>query len=361
VQDDPRNSGYPQHLGHSQWQLGDALIALGRRQEAEQAFHSALQVFASAVTNFPTVAFLRQEHGFSAWQLAGALEGSSRLDAAEAEYRHAIALHQKAQADFPKQTVFTERLGAIQMRLVQLLRRQGRLAEAAAMIHEVGTNANAGTLNELAWQLATDPDPTLRNGAMAVILAERAVTGANQTNAIIMDTLAAAYAENGQFTNAVRVQQEAIALLRNEQQKKDYASRLKLYEAGIPCRNPDSSAQQATALLANGKCAEAEPLARACLAIREKQIPDDWRTFNARSLLGGSLLGQKKHAEAEPLLLAAYEGMKQREARIPTNGRPRLKETLQRLVQLYETTDRPDQAAEWKQKLVEFEKAATDR
>ena len=110
-------------------------------------------------------------------------------------------------------------------------------------------------------------------------------------------------------------------------------------------------AQRISALLADGKFAEAEPLARECLAIREKQIPDDWLTFNARSLLGGSLLGQKKYAEAEPLLLAGYEGMKQREDRIPAVGKPRLKETLQRLVQLYDATGRPDQAAEWKQKL----------
>lgn len=51
--------------------------------------------------------------------------------------------------------------------------------------------------------------------------------------------------------------------------------------------------------------------------------------------------------------------MKPREARIPAVGKPRLKETLQRLVQLYEATGRPDQAAEWKQKLAEFEKPAS--
>ena len=52
--------------------------------------------------------------------------------------------------------------------------------------------------------------------------------------------------------------------------------------------------------------------------------------------------------------------MKQREAKIPANGKLRLKETLQRLVQLYDATDRPDQAAAWKQKLPEFEKAETE-
>ena len=41
----------------------------------------------------------------------------------------------------------------------------------------------------------------------------------------------------------------------------------------------------------------------------EKQQPDDWQRFRAESLLGASLTGQKKYAEAEPLLLEGYEGM----------------------------------------------------
>jgi tetratricopeptide (TPR) repeat protein len=154
-----------------------------------------------------------------------------------------------------------------------------------------------------------------------------------------------------QFEKAVTVQNEAIALLRNEEERKDYTSRLRLYESKIPYRDSAALASRASALLDAGKFAEAEPLARACLALREKQIPDDWRTFSIRSELGGSLLSQKKYAEAEPLLLSGYEGMKQCENGIPTEGKPRLMEALQRLVQLYKATNRPDQAAEWKQKL----------
>jgi tetratricopeptide (TPR) repeat protein len=109
-------------------------------------------------------------------------------------------------------------------------------------------------------------------------------------------------------------------------------------------------------LLAGEKFRDAEPLARECLESRKRNIPDDWRTFNSRSLLGGSLLGQKKYAEAGPLLLAGYEGMKQREDQIPAQGKPRLKEALQRLVQFCEET-KPEQAAEWKQKLAELDQA----
>ena len=39
--------------------------------------------------------------------------------------------------------------------------------------------------------------------------------------------------------------------------------------------------------------AEAEPLLRECLDVRQKKLPDDWLTFNTQSLLGGSLFAQK--------------------------------------------------------------------
>ena len=107
-------------------------------------------------------------------------------------------------------------------------------------------------------------------------------------------------------------------------------------------------------LLEQGKPAEAEALARECLAILEKKLPDDWQSFDARSALGGGLLAQKRYAEAEPLLLSGYEGLKQRREKIPAEHKPRLKQAVERLVSFYEGTGRPEQAAEWKKKLVEL-------
>jgi hypothetical protein len=48
--------------------------------------------------------------------------------------------------------------------------------------------------------------------------------------------LAAAYAENGQFDQAVRTQKEAMVLITSETALKDYRSRLDLYEANEPYR-----------------------------------------------------------------------------------------------------------------------------
>ncbi len=97
--------------------------------------------------------------------------------------------------------------------------------------------------------------------------------------------------------------------------------------------------------------AEAEPLLRECLAIRENNLPDLWKTFNSKSMLGGALLGQKKYAEAEPMLLAGYQGMKQREATIPPEGKARLPQAVERLVQFYEATNNPGEASRWRKEL----------
>src|SRR5262249_18733101 len=101
-------------------------------------------------------------------------------------------------------------------------------------------------------------------------------------------------------------------------------------------------------LLDKHKYAEAEPLLRECLTIREKTMGDNWLHFNTLSMLGGALLGQSKHTDAEPLLRQGYEGMKKREAQIPPQGKKRLLEAAERLALLYEAIGRPDEARAWR-------------
>jgi len=91
--------------------------------------------------------------------------------------------------------------------------------------------------------------------------------------------------------------------------------------------------------------------------------PDAWSTFNTKSLLGGALLGQKKYAEAEPLLLKSYDGMKQREKTIPREGKDRLTEALGRLIEYYTVTKKPDEAKKWQAERTKYpaEKAPPSR
>jgi hypothetical protein len=106
----------------------------------------------------------------------------------------------------------------------------------------------------------------------------------------------------------------------------------------------------ATSLRHQQKFAQAEPLYRECLAMRETNCPTAWYTFYTRTMLGATLLGKRKYEEAEPLLISGYEGMRERENSIRERTKV-LTETLQSMVQLYEATGRDEKAAEWKGKL----------
>ena len=69
------------------------------------------------------------------------------------------------------------------------------------------------------------------------------------------------------------------------------------------------------------------------------------------SLLGGALLGQKKYADAEPLLLPGYEGMKQRETTIPPHGQGPPDRSPGAAGAALRRLDKPDEAAKWRKEL----------
>jgi tetratricopeptide (TPR) repeat protein len=95
----------------------------------------------------------------------------------------------------------------------------------------------ASALNSKAWLLATAPDASVRDGALAVSLATRALRLVAYPEH--RDTLAAAYAEAGQFDEAARAQALAVAGLRRTGRIlliPAYERRLALYRAGRPYR-----------------------------------------------------------------------------------------------------------------------------
>jgi hypothetical protein len=124
----------------------------------------------------------------------------------------------------------------------------------------------------------------------------------------------------------------------------DEASRLFDRSTNTPA-HADALAIRGIMLLAEKKPAEAEMALRECLVVRQKNQAEEWTTYETRSLLGKALADQQKYADAEPLLVAGYEGMKRREAAIPTRDKPRLTKALERLVAYYEARGMNTEAA----------------
>jgi tetratricopeptide (TPR) repeat protein len=141
-----------------------------------------------------------------------------------------------------------------------------------------------------------------------------------------------------------------LAVAYREDNRPDEASRLYNHN-GDSVSHAAALAAQGSLLLSQNKPAEAEQMLRRCLAIRRRIQPDDWTTFDTQSMLGEALLNEKKYAEAEPLLRRGYDGLKEREAKLPPEARGRLTRALERLVRLYEAWDKKDNAARWRKEL----------
>ncbi len=103
-----------------------------------------------------------------------------------------------------------------------------------------------------------------------------------------------------------------------------------------------------TTLLELGRFADAEKVLREVVAIRAAVIPNEWLTYNSRSMLGGALMGQSKFDAAGPLLLEGYKGLKERILTSEDAIRVRLLQAADRIVMFYELTKVPDQLAIWK-------------
>ena len=95
-------------------------------------------------------------------------------------------------------------------------------------------------LNSLAWLMATYPDAAIRNGPEAVKLAQQAVSLEKGDQPVLLDTLAASYAEVGRFKEAVETagRAQAAALRQGDKQLSgSIQEHLELYRAGKPYRD----------------------------------------------------------------------------------------------------------------------------
>lgn len=116
---------------------------------------------------------------------------------------------------------------------------KGNYREALADLEELHRRypENASLFNLHAWLLATCPDGRFRDGKRAVTLAKQACELSPKMSPAILDTLAAAYAEAGDFAAAKRTEQKALELTpSNDPERQDYFNRLTLFKSKKPYR-----------------------------------------------------------------------------------------------------------------------------
>jgi hypothetical protein len=112
----------------------------------------------------------------------------------------------------------------------------------------------------------------------------------------------------------------------------------------------ESWVQTAIAQMLQRKFTQAEATLRpVCNAYVDAKL-DVWQRYACQVYLGECLVAEKRYQEAEPVLLAGYDGLAQRKASIPATSRPTLDRAADWLVRLYTEEGKLDLAAQWKQK-----------
>ena len=195
--------------------LGIVFLGQGKVDEAISLLQSAVD--------------LRPDNSPAHENLAKALLQKGQVDDALIQYRKLLELQpDNIEVHNIVGTVFTQ---------------QGRVVEGVEEWQKVlaiqPDNGNA--MSNLAWVFATSPDQSLRDGPKAVELAKQALRISGGRIPILFRTLAAAYAESGEFSKAMQTAQQGIELA-NSQGNSGLATELQgniaLYQEQRPLRDP---------------------------------------------------------------------------------------------------------------------------
>jgi tetratricopeptide (TPR) repeat protein len=225
--------------------LGNALLQEGRGEEAITQYQEALQIkpggaevyynlgisfrgqgrMDEAIVNYQKALQIKPDFVEAHYNLGNVFLQTGRADEAVAHFQRALELN-------PDNAGGHQNLG----RCFFLL---GRMEEATSQYQKALQiePANPRTQNELAWLLATCAQASLRNGTEAVELARQANARSGGNNPLILHTLAAAYAEAGQFSEALETAQRALQLAWAQANAKlagQLQIEMKLYQAGKP-------------------------------------------------------------------------------------------------------------------------------
>jgi Flp pilus assembly protein TadD len=189
-------------------------------------FNEQRHKYAQAIEEFHKALNEKPGHAESLYLLASCL---ARID----KEKEALSYARQAVLLAPNSPTIHGLLGA-------LLSSTGQYGEALTHL-EAAYAAKAGDVaiaSNLAWVLATSPEAIHRDGDRAVQLAEWACKATAHKSPPLLDTLAAAYAEVGQFDQAVRTTIQAIEVVRSNSKASTATleSRLKLYRAARPYR-----------------------------------------------------------------------------------------------------------------------------
>jgi protein O-mannosyl-transferase len=267
------------NFAYANCNLGVALAERGQIDEAIACFEKALKAwpnyfeahsnlgkalasrgqFDEAIAHYEKAIKAEPDNAVAYFNLGVALAACRRMDEAMARFQEAIQLRSnypeahnnlgialgqcgrfdEAVAHFNKALKINPDYADAQRNLNMARSLRGKLVTALAERREsLRSQPNdIALLNQTAWMLATNPNASIRNGAEAIELAQRAVELPDGRQPAVLGTLAAAYAETGQFAKAIETAQQALALVASQGNgtlADSLRARIRLYQAGSP-------------------------------------------------------------------------------------------------------------------------------
>jgi protein O-mannosyl-transferase len=236
----PENTDAYKNLGAAFLQIGsmnDAIVQYGmaarlRPNDPDIEYNLANALakdrrLSEAIIHYQKAVDLRPGYVEAEYELGSALFQSGQPEAALERYEEVL----KVQPNYEK----------AHTNLGNLLLQTGDIRGAIAHYQrslEIAPENTAALIN-LAWVLATCSDPSLRNGAQAVEVAERANKLSKEKNPFALRSLAAAYAEAGDFAKAIEAANRALELSSEQGTSalaKALAKEMEFYRAGSPYR-----------------------------------------------------------------------------------------------------------------------------
>jgi len=182
-----------------------------------------------AISKLQAAIDLRPENGPAHDNLAKALLQKGQVTEAMVHYRKFLEIEPQN----------VEARNIVGTALIQ----QGRVREAVdqwqGALAIQPDNGNAAS--NLAWVFATCPEDSIRDGARAVELGEKALRISGGKIPMIHKVLAAAYAESGRFADAIETAQRGAELATtqgNPALAAELESNIALYQSGKPLRDP---------------------------------------------------------------------------------------------------------------------------
>jgi tetratricopeptide (TPR) repeat protein len=203
---------------HAYNNLGLVLAMQGKVDEAIGDFQKAIEVdseYAAAEGNLGHALEEKERFDEAIEHLTRALVIGP--DSAEVQKNLGLALAEKGQVDdsiphFERAIALSPRMAEAHAYLGTVLIMKGNRMEARAewRVALQSDPDNVRVLNNLSWLLSTAPEPALRSGAEAVRLASHGVELTHGQDPMLLGTLAAAYAEAGDFDKAVATERQAV-------------------------------------------------------------------------------------------------------------------------------------------------------